>query len=299
MAMPPERHPSGEQFDISQGGQRAVVTEVGATLRSYLVDGRPVIDGFGAGEVCSGGRGQVLMPWPNRVRDGTYAFAGVRHQLPLTEAERRNAIHGLVRWLPWALLDRTGDRVSLGLTMHPQPGYPFHLQLTLLYALEEDGLRIAASARNLGREAAPFGAGFHPYLLPVGGRVDGALLQIPARARLDLDQRLIPAGPPSPVAGTELDFRSPRRIGATILDTCFTELDQPWVELDDVRLWWDPAFAWVQAFTGDTLALEHRRRGLAVEPMTCPPDAYNSGRDLVVLEPGGEWSGSWGITLLR
>ncbi len=291
-----ELRPSGEQHEIAFADQRAMVTEVGATLREYSVAGRQVIEGFGPGEVCSGGRGQVLVPWPNRVRDGSYEFGGTRHQLAQSEPERHNAIHGLVRWVPWRLLDRAPDRVQLGFTIHPQPGYPFTVVLSIRYALAEAGLRVSLLARNRGEAAAPFGAGQHPYLRPAGGSIDGAQLRVPARSHIELDQRLIPTGRLLSVSGGPLDYREQRPVDATALDTCFTDFSEPYVELDGTRLWWDALHHYVQLFSGDTLDPGRRRTGLAVEPMSCPPDAFNSGTGLVILAPGGEWSGSWGIT---
>lgn len=291
-----ELRPSGEQHEIAFAGQRAVVTEVGATLREYSAAGRQVIEGFGPGEVCSGGRGQVLAPWPNRVRDGSYEFGGTRHQLAWSEPERHNAIHGLVRWVPWRLLDRTPTRVQLGFTIHPQPGYPFTIALSIRYTLGEAGLRVSLLARNRGDAAAPFGSGQHPYLRPAGGLIDGAQLRVPARSHVELDPRLIPTGRLQSVSGGPLDYREQRPLGATVLDTCFTDLSEPYVELDGTRLWWDALHPYVQLFSGDTLGPGRRRTGLAVEPMSCPPDAFNSGTGLVILEPDGEWSGRWGIT---
>ena len=93
--------PSGEQITIAAGDQQAVIVEVGGGLRSYSAGGRQLIDGYNADEMSSSGRGQVLIPWPNRLQDGSYEFDKRHHQLPLNEPERRNAIHGLVRWVAW------------------------------------------------------------------------------------------------------------------------------------------------------------------------------------------------------
>ena len=95
--------PTGEQHEIVSGGHRAVITEVGAGLRSYAVDGVDVVRGFAEDAAVKGGRGQNLIPWPNRIRDGKYTFAGQAHQLALTEPARGNATHGLVRYAPWLL----------------------------------------------------------------------------------------------------------------------------------------------------------------------------------------------------
>jgi aldose 1-epimerase len=88
--------PSGEQITIALGDQQAVIVEVGGGLRAYSAGGRELVDGYGAHEMSSSGRGQVLIPWPNRLEGGSYEFDGKHHQLPLNEPERRNAIHGLV-----------------------------------------------------------------------------------------------------------------------------------------------------------------------------------------------------------
>ena len=291
--------PSGEQHEIAFGDQVAVVTEVGATLRRYSAGGREVLDGFQAGEMCSGGRGQLLIPWPNRIRDGAYSFGGRRLQLPLSEPDRHNASHGLVRWVPWHPIDRSPERVRMGLSLFPQPGYPFRLDLAVEYSLGEGGLAVTTTATNRGAEAAPFGMGSHPYLRPRSGLVDAGLLRIPARTYLEVDQRLLPTGRRLPVEGTDLDFRTARPLGGLPLDTCFADLEEPAVDFDGLRLWWDRAHPYLQAFTGDSLAADRRRRGLALEPMSCPADAFNSGEGLVVLEPGASWTGAWGIGRLQ
>jgi aldose 1-epimerase len=296
--------PSGAQLEITRGEQRAVVVEVGAGLREYTVGDRHLLDGYGEDELCPAGKGQLLLPWPNRIEGGSYELGGRAHQLPLDEPERRNAIHGLVRWAAWGVAEHERDRVTLEHVLHPSPGYPFRLALRIEYALAEEGLRVTTTATNAGDERSPFGAGAHPYLTAGTGLVDGALLRVPARTVLRSDERGIPAGA-DPVAGTEYDFREERPVGPIALDHCFTDLERDEdgivrVELHDpesgngVTLWADRAYAYVMVFTGDPLP-DVARRSLAVEPMTCPPNAFRSGEALVVLEAGDSWSGRWGI----
>jgi galactose mutarotase-like enzyme len=299
--------PTGQQWRIGHGRQEVVVCEVGATLRSYLVGTTPVLDGFGADEWSHSGRGQVLAPWPNRLADGRYEFNGVRAQAALDEPERRTAIHGLVRWLPWTLQTRHQNQLSLRLQVHPSPGYPFSLLLELEYHVGRDGLSVTTRARTLDDAPAPFGLGFHPYLTAGPETVDGAILQLPAHDTLDLDERGLPTGTLTPVAGSERDFTTARFVGPTVLDTAFTTLDRDadgraWASLDapggatGASLWADPGFGYLMVYTGDTLGeLARRRRAVAIEPMTCPPNALRTGKDLLTLEPGREWSASWGI----
>jgi aldose 1-epimerase len=295
---------SGDQFEIAYGDQRAVFVEVGGGLRVYSAGGRHVLDGYGLDEICSAGRGQVLIPWPNRLRDGRYEFAGKWHQLALTEPEQQNAIHGLVRQAAWVAREHELDRVVMEHLLRSQPGYPFTLALNIEYVLSEGGLRVRTTATNVGADACPFGAGAHPYVTVGTAIVDDAILCVPGSTVLQTDTRGIPVGVDS-VADTDYDFRRPRRIGATRLDHCFTDLERgedglARIELrraDDgaaVTLWVDAAYPYVMLFTGDSLP-EVERRSLAVEPMTCPPNAFRRGSGLIALEPGASWVGEWGI----
>jgi aldose 1-epimerase len=301
---PDTRPPSGAQHEIRHGDQVAAVTEVGATLRRYDVGDQQVVQGHDVDAVPDGSRGQVLVPWPNRVANGRYAWAGRDLQLPLTEVPKRNAIHGLVRWQGWQLADRDEASVSLSTTVWPTPGYPFLVTVSATYRLDDDGLSVELRSRNEGADAAPYGVGQHPYLATTTGRADGVTLTLPARSRLLVDDRGNPAGQED-VAGTDYDFRVPRRIGDQVLDTAFTDLladRDGWVRvrLDDpdgsgVELRAGPTTRWLQAFTGDSLAAPRRRTAVAVEPMSCPPGAFASGVDLVTLEPGAEHLLAWGL----
>jgi aldose 1-epimerase len=249
--------PSGEQFVLAAGEQRLAVVEVGGGIREW----EGVLLGYGEHEMCSSGRGQVLAPWPNRLADGRYEWDGEELQLPLTEVSTGSAIHGLVRWASWRPAEVEESRVALEHVLHPQPGYPFTLRLRVEYTLREHGLRVRSSAENLGSRAAPFGIGHHPYLL---GPSD----------ELSLDGE--------PVGSRQLDETRHRPGGWRI-------------DVGRAAVWADDAWPWAQVFTGDLP--EIRRRGLAIEPMTCPPQAFRSGEGVIRLEPGEGWSGEWGIDL--
>jgi aldose 1-epimerase len=254
--------------------------------------------------MASAGRGQVLAPWPNRLEDGRYEFAGEEHQVPLNEVANANAIHGLVRWVSWDVQVREPHRVVLHHVVGPQPGYPFTLEMTIDYALRKTGLRVRTTATNIGAVAAPFGSGAHPYLTVGTDVVDDIVLRVPAYTALRSDGRGIPIDTHH-VEGTDLDFRSARRIGDARIDHGFTDLE--WdrsgvarVELasseeeESVVLWVDEGYPYVMVFTGDLP--EVNRRGLAVEPMTCAPNAFRTGQGLIVLEPGASTAATWGIT---
>ncbi len=295
--------PSGEQYEIEAAGYAAVVTEGGAALRRLTHHGRHIVDGFEADAMSTGGRGQLLMPWPNRIRDGRYRFGGRELQLGLTDPTRGNASHGLARWAAWTVEEHATTSVSLVYRLMAQSGYPWTLDLHVLYDLCADGLVVTQTATNLSSTPAPYASGAHPYLT-VGDTIDDLVLTIPARTRLVVDDRQLPVGS-EPVAGT-YDFTTSRRIGDTDLDDGFGDLlrqdGRATVTLSDpstdrgVALWADEHHRWLQVFTPPA---DIGRTGVAVEPMTAPADAYNSGTDLVTLapagEPGDELSVSWGI----
>ena len=292
------------QIEIARGGQRVGVVALGGGLRSYEAAGRELLNGFRPGERPASGRGQVLVPWPNRIEDGSYKFDGKRMQLPLTEAENGNAIHGLVRGATWNLVDHEADRVVLDYTLEPQPGYPFALGLSIEYALSPTGLTVTTTAWNLSGETCPYGAGQHPYLTLGTPTIDTLRLQVPARVVAFSDERGLPVRS-APVDGTEYDFRAGREIGGTVLDNAFAELERDGdgrarVLLDDLAggagltLWVDESYRYLMLYTGDSHP-DVARRGLAVEPMTCPPNAFRTGESVIRLEPGESVASSWGL----
>jgi aldose 1-epimerase len=276
---------------------------VGGGLRTYRAGDREVLDGYATDEICPTGRGQVLLPWPNRLEDGTYEFDGRVHQLPLNEPEQRNALHGLARWSAWTLDEREPDRVVVEHLLHPQPGYPFSLAVRIEYALSDGGLSVTTTATNVGPDACPYGCGAHPYLTLGTATVDSLILTAPGRQVLRANERGIPTGQAA-VEGTEYDFTQPRAVGSTRLDHCFTDLSRSEgvarVELRapegtaGLTLWMDETYRYLMLFTGDPFP-DVNRRSLAVEPMTCPPNAFRTGDDLIRLEPGSSFTSRWGI----
>ena len=298
---------SGEQWTIRYGGHEATLVEVGGGVRTYTVDGVDVVAGYGQDEMAASGRGQLLMPWPNRIRDGKYTFEGVQHQLSITEVPLHNASHGLARWAQWQLVRVQAGHGALTLRhrLLPQPGWDGTVDLVVDSSLGDGGLTVTTTATNLGANRAPFGYGAHPYVALGDTSLADVELTLPAGLEVLVDDRSIPTST-EPVR-PETDFRQGRRLGETRLDTAYTGLhrggDGRWrvtvgglVDRPDVTLWGDEAFGWVQVFTAkgeDDFAAG--ARGIAVEPMSCPANAFNSGEGLVVLEPGQSWTGTWGI----
>jgi aldose 1-epimerase len=301
------RAPSGTQVELRYGSQSVTVVEVGGGLRCYTAGGRALLDGYQVGERCTDARGQILAPWPNRLRDGSYAAGGQHYQLPLTEPARRNAIHGLVRWARWSVAEQREDRAALTYSIPPQSGWPFTLDLRVDYELGPAGLAVTTTGRNAGPQPCPYGVGSHPYIIAGAMTIDGLRLRAPGARRLLTDDRGIPAGD-DPVTGTEYDFRAGVTIGSAALDTGYRDLERDedglaWVVLADdssgeaTGVWLDQSYPFLMLFTGDSLPdPARRRRALGVEPMTCAPNALQTEDGLAILQPGDCLTSRWGIT---
>ncbi|NJC22684.1 aldose 1-epimerase [Arthrobacter pigmenti] len=300
---------SGTQYTLQHGPYTASIASVGASVRYLRHNDRDLVVPYDAHEIRPSFRGAVLVPWPNRIVDGKYSFNGKDFELALTEPKRSHALHGLLGWIDWTLVEQTDASVRLGAVVVPQKGYPFRLEVEVLYMLDDDGLSTTITAVNPGPSAAPYGASAHPYLVAGDGLVDDWTLQVPASKVLQVtEDRLIPTTLTDVASSSDLDFREPRVIGSTFADHAYTgvQYDDDGAATVSVRaadgrgaaITFDSACPWMQIHTADKPNPAVSRLGLAAEPMTCPPDAFNSGTDLIVLEPGDTHSVSWRIHAL-
>ena len=304
---------SGTQHALRAGDYEAVIASVGATLRSLTYRGRDLVVPFEADEVRPAHRGATLAPWPNRVVDGKYSFAGRDFQLALTEPARSHALHGLATWLDFEAVDKGSDHVTLAAVIQPQTAYPWRVIVTARFELGPDGLTQSVTARNDSAEPAPWGTGPHPYLVAGPGHVDEWTLELPATRVLAVTpDRLIPTDlvPVDADDPERFDFRTPRAIGAAEIDHAYSGLVRGSDGIATVRVTstdgtgvemsWDASCPWVQVHTADKPDPAQSRLGLAVEPMTCAPDAFNAGSydydaGLIVLEPEASATASWRI----
>ena len=295
--------PSGEQIAIAHGDERCVITEVGATLRTFVKGGVSVVEGFAGEEVPTGARGQVLYPWPNRIGEGEWSFSDRTARPQIDDVEHSTAIHGLVRWRPFRIDAVNQNRCSLTLLLHPTPAYPFLSEINVTYHRGRLGLTVTTTETTRDDVPIPFGVGFHPYLAVTTPTIEGAELEIPASAYVAVNDRQLPTGEILPLVGQPFDFTTRKSVSGHEIDTTFTELRRDDSGLatvvvadangGEVELSVDRNFPYLQVYTGDHLERGRRRTSIAVEPMTCPPDALRSGKDVVVLEPGQHWAGSW------
>lgn len=299
----PAANPTGQQFHLRGDGTSAQIAQVGASLRHLVVHGTEVMPPYPEDQPTPMCSGVVLVPWPNRVRDGVWNDGGTTRELAVTERRFSNAIHGLLRYVSYETREQTPESVTLGARVVPQTGYPYLLDTAVSFRLTGDGIVVRHTVTNLGGEPAPVAVGIHPYFTFGGADLRDVILRVPAATTIQTDDRMLPIGE-VPVAGT-LDLREGQRLGDLHLDTGFTDLRRDadgrvrstLTALDGRRItqWLGAGFEYVQVFT--TGGYPGQDLAVAIEPMTAPADALNSGRGLRHLDPGETWELTWGIEL--
>ncbi len=294
---------TGQQFSISHGDYEAVITELGATMRKLTYKGEDLTVALGPDDLVTCCHGQILIPFPNRIKGGEYTFEGKTYSLPIDEHDRNTAIHGYGYRSFWKLISLAEDAVTLAWRSPNMVGYPFDLYVTATYSLADDGMHLTVSAYNNGNANAPWALAIHPWLANslngYGDEIDEhnakCSLTLPARTHVTVDENLIPTGT-EPVDGTKYDLRE---------DTLLTEqpFDDAWTDLEHaedgsvtavftradgkkVRVGGDETITSFQVCTGTKFPTSQHPAGVAVEPQTAYANAFNTGNDLIVIKPG-------------
>ncbi|GGF19728.1 aldose 1-epimerase family protein [Subtercola lobariae] len=299
---------TGEQFSLRFAGARglstAVVTELAASLRELVLQGIHSVETHSADVLPLMGSGLVLVPWPNRIADARWQLNGKTQQLDITEPATGNAIHGLLRNTAYRLVQRTESSITLAARVFPQHGYPFLLDTSVEYALSDEGLTVTHTLVNRSADAAPVAVGAHPYLRVGGVLVDDLVVTVAAGTQFEVDARSIPTAEVN-LDGSPFDLRRGRRVGDLAIDHGYGDVavvegrSTHSVTAPDgsaTELWGDENFGYVQVYTPNNFPREQGPGyAVAIEPMTAPANAFNSGRGLRWLAPGESWSVRWGI----
>lgn len=293
-------NPTGIQVSLRRGDVTAQIAQVGASLRALRIGDVDLISPYPLDQPTPGCSGVVLAPWPNRIRDGRWNDDGTDRQLAITEPKFSNASHGLLRFTAYEI-EQTDAAATLRATIVPQTGYPYLIETSVTYALTDDGVAVTHTLTNRSDAAAPVALGTHPYVTIGDVDAHDLVLRVPASTAFETDERMLPTG----TRAVEAALRDGIRLGDAKLDTGFTDLARDpdgrvrhSLTAPDGRrltLWQGEGFDFVQVYTatnypGHDLAV-------AIEPMTAPADAFNSGLGVRRLAPGETWTLDWGISL--
>ncbi|HEX4203729.1 MAG TPA: hypothetical protein VHZ51_05955 [Ktedonobacteraceae bacterium] len=302
-----ESLPTGHQYEISRGNTQVIVTEEGAGMRSLKVGGKEFLITYNADQPSTGYHGQVLLPWANRIAGGLYTFEGVQQQLPINEPANSSALHGVTHWMNWHVTRHTSDSITLEVVHHARDGYPFVVKFSETYSITKLGLEVFTTAQNLGSTNAPYGLGHHPYFTLGTPTINSNILRIPARSYFKTDNHLIIEPPAVTVEGTKYDFRTPRQLGGTVMDTNFaditydsdgyarTYLSEPGGS--SLTFFMSHVHKYMQIYTSDTQPTPLLRKAIVIEAYTGACNAFNNGLGLVVLKPGKSFTAHWGVTI--
>ena len=298
------RAPTGTQFSLSLGDSSATITEVAAGLRGLVLNGVEVVHEYPEHSLPPMGQGIVLVPWPNRIKNGTWTLDGVEQQLDITEPSTGNATHGLLRNTAYRVAERGDSYVTLQAGVYPQHGYPFSVDTSVSYELTDAGLTVTHAITNESDVPAPVAVGAHHYFVIGSVPTADLTLTISAETVFEYNKKFIPTGEVS-VDGTDFDLRGGRRVGDVSLNHAFGKLTETGGQNihslsspdgQRVELWTDSNFGFVQAYTPREFPLETGTgQAIALEPMTAPANAFNTGQGLRWIEPGDTWMLSWGV----
>ena len=309
----PNEMGSGEQFVLTletpAGLLHAAIAARGASLREFRLGDIELVEPYAAESEAPHCAGQVMAPWVNRLDHGRWTFGGEVLQNPITLTEQDNANHGLLLDYFYKAVESTASSVTLEAIIEPSAGYPFRVVTRVTYALVADGLVVTHRAENLADVAAPYATGAHPYFKFSTVDTADLTIKLDAATRTVTNARQIPIGEePAELAG--FDLRTGVRAGDQLIDNDFTGLARDENGLAHtfdlsadgrgLDIWQDHNFAHVVLFTPSFFPTIDggRTHAVAVEPSTSAPNAFNSGKNLIWLEPGGVFEGRWGVRLV-
>jgi aldose 1-epimerase len=294
---------------FTHGPYTLTVAPYGASLRGLTHNNDPVITGYHGKDGKVGGQGDVLIPFPGRVSGGRYTFEGQTYQMPINDKETPSAIHGFLRTQMWDVKAQSENAITFQTVLAPDQhaGYPFALAVCITYTLSDDGLSVNFTLENTGTCDAPVAIGQHPYFTVNSPLIDADTLSLPYGSYLEYKD-LLPTGNVLPVAGSPFDFRESHAIGDVKFNTCFlnpvrdddghTRIHLSFSENKSLTIWLDASFSYVVLYSGDPLPDDHRRKSLAIEPMTCGSDAFNHPAwGLMTLAPAQTLTATWGVTV--
>ncbi len=240
-------------------------------------------------------KNDTLFPFPNRLADGKYFWDDREYQFPINEVDNNNAIHGLIQEEEFEVVDYhiSGDHATVILE-HCSEGYiyyPFRFRLRVQFVYYFEGkLKVNFKVRNEGATSMPVGIGWHPYFNV--GFQDGCLVELPETTELLCGKRYLPSGEKVGVRATTYEIddvfanRTFRHDQAGFL--CRLVNGDKEIVINGSE-----AFRYLQLFVPPDSG------SVALEPMTCGINAFQTGDGLIELQPGLTFEESFELLFAR
>lgn len=235
----------------------------------------------------------ILFPFANRIENGKYSFNNKNYELYKNEADRHNALHGLVYDKTFQFISQTKstNKTSIVLSYdetQPYSGFPFKYNLTLEYVLSENSLELNVKIKNNDQHAFPFSLGWHPYFKT--NDLYNTYLSIYSNKKILVNDKMIPNGEEI------VNWNSLHKIEDKTFDDCYV-LNTNSVELKTPEYHLEFQFSseknYLQLYTPNS------RNSIAIEPQTAPANSFNTGMGLQILQPNDGYDLSWKINLKK
>jgi aldose 1-epimerase len=291
----------------SETAVTAIISTAGAALKRLTVGGTDLITITTGHELNPYADGLVMAPWANRIDGGKWRLDDQELQLEINDPSMNNAIHGLVSQVVFEIADQTISSVTLTTKLQSSAGYPFDLEISVIYQLTSDGIDVKHEAKNLSDSAAPYVVGAHPYLQISGTPTDELEIKSSVRTVDIVNDRKIPIGKQD-ISGSEFDITDWRELSTCNFDHGFSNLVRDSngrghhllrsPSGDVLDIWQSAEMKYAFIFTPDFYtnnADATPRTAIAIEPQTGPANAFNSKEDLIWIEPNQAFEASWGL----
>jgi aldose 1-epimerase len=284
---------SNSTYSLTNGDATAVINLVGSALVGLRFGNHVVIPETDLGPKTYAGA--LLTPWPNRISKGRYQFEGSEYQLD-TRDGLGNALHGLVDDATAEIVETANGFLKLATRVEGDPGYPASLLVETSFELTQSELVVSYFVTNTGTGNAPVGIGTHPYF-PFS---EATTVEINAEVAFVHGADMLPiANIPASDIGLGKGIRAMAQ--DLSLDTQFTRTANPVATLESdgqaLDIWSENA-DWLMVYTTNKFPwASGEGNAIAIEPQTCPADAFNTGEDLRVLAPGESTFMRFGLRL--
>ncbi len=273
-----------------------IYPNLGASLQQLNLNNKAILNGItddenGIETYKNMFNSAFLFPFPNRIEHGKYSFEGENYQLACNESALNNAIHGHIYNKSFKIKNIESSETKASIILNYDykgdiDGFPFPYKLSIIYKFERNRITITFKVLNTGEQLFPFGIGWHPYFN--SNNLAESVLNFKGKFQYKLSDKMIP------ISKHQFPFKAPLKINDISLDDCFI-LEKPKINLATKTTHLEINFKSVSETNYLQIYTPENRKSIAIEPMTCAPNCFNSKDGLLKLAPNKTFN--WVITL--